>query len=346
MGCSGSKGEAHGPSNSSGTTSTSDIQRGTTGKMTCPAVKLSTGASMPQVGLGTWQSKENECYEAVKAALEAGYRHIDTAELYQNEKEIGRALKEKMDAGVAREEIFVVSKLWNTRHHPDDVLPACQKSLDDLGLKYLDLYLMHLPIPWARGDNLLPLNEDGKAEHFDVHFMETWKAMENLLDAGLVKAIGVSNFNISQMEEVLTNGKIKPAVNQIESHPYLTCNRMLEFCKENGVVMTAYCPLGAPGGNGIADHGFAVLEDPELKKIAENHGKTVAQVCLRWQVQRGVVVIPKSLRAARMVENSQIFDFELSAGDVETINNLNRDGRVYKWEWSKDHPQWPFNEKF
>ncbi|KAI8488816.1 Aldose reductase [Branchiostoma belcheri] len=331
MGCSGSKGGVK------------DTRRGTAGKMTCPAVKLSTGASMPQVGLGTWQSKDNECYEAVKAALDAGYRHIDTAELYQNEKGIGRALKEKMGDGMARKDVFVVSKLWNTRHHPDDVMPACQKSLDDLGLDYLDLYLMHHPFPWARGDNLLPIT-DGKAEHSDVPFMDTWKAMENLVDAGLVKAIGVSNFNISQMEEVLTNGRIKPAVNQVESHPYVTCNRMLEFCTEKGVVMTAYCPLGAPGD--LADHGLAVLEDPEIKKIAEKHGKSPAQVCLRWQVQRGVVVIPKSLRAARMVENSQIFDFKLSAAEVETINNLDQDKRVYKWEWSKDHPQWPFTEKF
>eukprot|EP00058_Branchiostoma_floridae_P022358 XP_002607848.1 hypothetical protein BRAFLDRAFT_56860 [Branchiostoma floridae] len=292
--------------------------------------QLRTGASMPLLGLGTWATLEGECCKAVKTALDLGYRHIDTAEIYLNEREIGQALQEKMGEGVKREDIFIVTKLFETRHHPDDVLPACQNSLQKLGLDYLDLYLMHWPYASKRGDNLHPVDENGQRAYGDTHYLDTWKAMEKLVDAGLVKAIGLSNFNISQMEEILTNGRIKPAVNQVESHPYLTCNRLLKYCTEKRIVMTAYCPLGAPGVHG-SDYTSA-LNDPIIKTIGEKYGKSAAQVSLRWQVQRGVVVIPKSSNPSRLKENSQIFDFELSEEDMTAVNNLNRDARILKKE--------------
>ncbi|XP_078663022.1 aldo-keto reductase family 1 member B1-like isoform X1 [Branchiostoma floridae x Branchiostoma belcheri] len=317
--------------------------------MSWPAVRLCTGASMPLLGLGTWKARENDCYQAVKTALGLGYRLIDTAEVYQNEKEIGKALKENFATGLKREELFITSKLWSTRHHPDDVLPACQRSLSDLGLDYLDLYLMHFPAARARGDNLFPSDGKGQAAMMDpdVHFMETWKAMENLVDAGLVKAIGVSNFNISQMEEVLTNGRIKPAVNQVESHPYLVCHRLLERCRAKDVMMTAYCPLGRPGSQEAKDHGVdSLLQDPVIVEISKKHGKTTAQVCIKWQMQRNVVVIPKSVTPTRIQENSQLFDFELSEDDMSAINNLDRNARLVPFLACKGHPLYPFTGEF
>ncbi|XP_066264927.1 aldo-keto reductase family 1 member B1-like [Branchiostoma lanceolatum] len=318
--------------------------------MAGPAVRLCTGASMPLLGLGTSSvyGRQNDCYRAVKTALQMGYRHFDTAEYYKNEKEIGQALQENFTTGLKREEVFVTSKLWNTRHHPDDVLPACQSSLTDLGLDYLDLYLMHFPVAFARGDNLLPYDDKGQIITLDIHFMETWKAMEKLVDAGRVKAIGVSNFNISQMEEVLTNGRIKPAVNQIESHPYLGCHRLLEFCTAKGVVMTAFCPMGRPGSQEAKEYGVgSLLEDPVIMEISKKHGKTPAQVCLKWQVQRNVVVIPKSVTPARIQENCQLFDFELSEDDMSAINKLDKNARIVGLNWEcKTHPLWPFNEDF
>ncbi|XP_078664287.1 aldo-keto reductase family 1 member A1-A-like isoform X2 [Branchiostoma floridae x Branchiostoma belcheri] len=314
---------------------------------------LRTGAQMPLLGLGTgpgsvgtWQTSTEPIYEAVKAAIDVGYRHIDTAESYADEKAVGRALREKIGSAVQRKDLFITSKLWNTRHHPDDVLPACQRSLSDLGLDYLDLYLMHFPVAWVRGEVYYPKDENGRAILCtpDIHFMDTWKAMENLVDAGLVKAIGVSNFNISQMEEVLTNGRIKPAVNQVESHPYLVCSRLLKCAADNEVVITAFCPLGRPGE--ANKHGVTPIQDPKVISIAEKHKKTPAQVCLRWQVQRGVVVVPRSITPARILENSQIFDFELSTEDMETLSRLNKDARITKFGMCDDHPQWPFSGDF
>ncbi|CAH1251056.1 AKR1A1 [Branchiostoma lanceolatum] len=321
--------------------------------MARPAATLRTGAQMPLLGLGTgpgsvgsWQTSTEPIYEAVKVAIDTGYRHIDTAESYADEKAVGKALQEKIGSAVERKDMFITSKLWNTRHHPDDVLPACQRSLTDLGLDYLDLYLMHFPVAWTRGDVYYPKDDNGRAILCtpDVPFMDTWKAMENLVDAGLVKAIGVSNFNISQMEEVLTNGRIKPAVNQVESHPYLVCSKLLKCAAENDVVITAYSPLGRPGEAGL--HGVTPFKDPKVISIAEKHNKTPAQVCLRWQVQRGVVIVPKSVTPARILENSQIFDFELSAEEMETISGLNKDARIVKFGMCDDHPQWPFNGAF
>ncbi|CAH1251066.1 AKR1B10 [Branchiostoma lanceolatum] len=261
-----------------------------------------------------------------------GYRHIDTAEYYRNEKEIGQALHETFAAGLKREEVFVTSK----------------RSLTDLGLDYLDLYLMHFPVAYARGDNFLPFDDKGQAFTLDIHFMETWKAMEKLVDAGLVKAIGVSNFNISQMEEVLTNGRIKPAVNQVESHPYLGCHRLLEYCTAKGVVITAYCPIARPGSQEAEEYKVgSLLEDPVIVEISNKHGKTPAQVCLKWQIQRNVVVIPKSSTPARIKENSQLFDFELSEDDMSAINKLDKNGRLCWFSLAcTTHQHWPFDEEF
>ena len=203
---------------------------------------------------------------------------------------------------MARKDIFVTSKLWNNKHHPDDVEGACRKTLADLGLDYLDLYLMHFPVAFQRGEVMNPLKENGDIE-FDetIHPTETWLAMENLVDKGLVRSIGVSNFNSVQIQDIIDKGSIVPAINQVECHPFFSQAKLREFCNKRGIEVTAYSPLV----NGRSK----ILEDPRLKEIASVHGKSTAQVLIRWHIQRNVIVIPKSVIMTEIEENKNIFDF-------------------------------------
>ena len=200
---------------------------------------------MPMLGLGTWQSKPGEVAAALKVALDLGYRHIDAAEIYENEVEVGEGIRQ---SGVAREELFITSKLWSNRHHPEDVEAACRKTLQDLGLQYLDLYLIHWPMAFRRGNDLFPLDSEGNVL-FDetIEPTEVWLAMEELVSKGLVRSIGVSNFNQTQLEDILKRGTIRPAVNQIERHPYLSMASLTTYCQAEDIVVTAYSPLGSPG---------------------------------------------------------------------------------------------------
>merc|ERR1712059_153006 len=193
---------------------------------------------------GTWKSAPGQVTEAVEHALKSGYRHIDCAAVYGNEAEVGAGIRA---SGVAREDIFVTSKLWNTKHHPEDVEAACRKTLADLGLNYLDLYLIHWPVAFERGDVAFPKNEDGSLRYdIETHPTTTWLAMEKLVEKGLVRTIGLSNFNSEQITDILKKGSIKPVTNQVECHPYLTQAKLLEFCKERDITLTAYSPLGSP----------------------------------------------------------------------------------------------------
>jgi len=292
------------------------------------SVTLNTGAAMPQLGLGTWKSKPGEVAAAVEAALRAGYRHIDAAHVYGNEKEVGAGIRA---SGVPRADIFVTSKLWNTKHHPDDVEASCRTTLSDLGLDYLDLYLVHWPHAFQRGDNTFPKNDDGTVKYDEtLHPTDTWLAMEKLVGAGLTKAIGVSNFNSEQIEDVLKKGSIKPATNQVECHPYLGQAKLLEFCRARDITLTAYSPLGSPDRPWAQPGEATLLEDPQLKEIAAKHGKSTAQVLIRWQIQRGVIVIPKSVTASRIKENGDVFDFKLSEEEMAQIGSFDRgpEGRL------------------
>lgn len=282
------------------------------------SIRLNSGHLMPRLGLGTWLSEPGEVRAAVDFALRQGYRHVDCAAIYFNEKDVGDGLR---DSGVARKEVFVTGKLWNNKHHPEDVEAACRKSLADLGLDYLDLYLMHFPVAFKRGDVMNPKKENGDIE-FDetIHFTDTWLAMEKLVAKGLVRSIGLSNFNSVQIDDIIAKGSIVPAINQVECHPYMAQPKLREFCNKRGIEVTAYSPL-VNGRSGI-------LCDPSLKEIAAKHGKSTAQVLIRWHLQRNVIVIPKSVIMKEIEENKNIFDFSLSEEDMEKINKFNRNERI------------------
>ncbi|WP_019422707.1 aldo/keto reductase [Paenibacillus sp. OSY-SE] len=262
-------------------------------------ITLNNGVSMPQLGLGVWRVEEGQqVKDAVKTALDTGYRLIDTAAIYKNEAGVGEAIRE---SGVKREDIFLTTKVWNSDQGYDATLKAFDESLHKLGTDYIDLYLIHWPLP----------SQD--------LYVDTYKALEKLVQDGRVRAIGVSNFHINHLERILQECTVKPTVNQVECHPRLAQNKLREFCQQNDIYLEAWSPL-MQGGD--------ILTHETIASIAANHGKTPAQVIIRWHLQKGNIVIPKSITASRIKENFDVFDFELSEDELAGINAMNEDKRV------------------
>jgi D-xylose reductase len=304
-----------------------------------PTLTVAGGAGLPAVGLGTWKIPKPDAAGLVRAALAAGYRHLDCACDYGNEAEVGDGLRAALAAGVCRRaEVWVTSKLWNTYHAPEHVRPACERSLRDLGLDHLDLYLVHFPIALAfvpfeerypPGWLADPARPDRGMAPARVPLADTWRAMEELVRAGLVRHVGVCNYPVALLRDLLTYAAVRPAVVQVELHPHLAQPKLLRLCREEGVAVTAFSPLGAPSyvPLGMAAGGESVLADPAVTAAAARHRKTPAQVVLRWGVQRGTAVIPKTSRADRLAENLALFDFELTADEVRAIDGLDRNRR-------------------
>ncbi|WP_102716597.1 aldo/keto reductase [Paenibacillus castaneae] len=261
---------------------------------------LHNGVKMPWLGLGVFKVEEgSELIQAVKLAIKHGYRSIDTAAIYENEKSVGMGIHEAiLENTIAREDLFVTSKVWNADLGYESTLAAYETSLNKLGLDYLDLYLIHWPV-------------EGK-------YKDAWRALETLYNDGRVKAIGVSNFNIHHLQELLKDAAIKPMVNQVELHPQLTQKELISFCKEQGIQMEAWSPLMQG----------QLLDHPILKEIANKYNKTIAQIIVRWDLQNGIVTIPKSTKEHRIIENASVFDFDLSRDDLARINDLNENHRV------------------
>jgi D-xylose reductase len=304
-----------------------------------PATTLPGGGSLPAVGLGFWKVPNASAADLVVKAVKVGYRHLDCACDYGNEAEVGDGIRAAVSAGLCRrEDLWVTSKLWNTYHAKQHVRPAVERTLRDLKLDYLDLYLVHFPIAqeYVPFDRRYPPgwfsdpNDPHPRMHLDrVPLAETWAAMEGLVTAGLVKQVGVSNYGTALLRDLLSYARIRPAVLQVELHPYLTQEKLLRFCFEHGIAVTAFSPLGAQSyySIGMADPSESVLEQPAVKAAAARHGKTPAQVVLRWGWQRGTSLVPKTTRPERLAENLAVFDFELTADEMSAISGLNRNRR-------------------
>src|SRR5262250_824809 len=282
-------------------------------RMTRILLKNGSG-HMPALGFGTLIPDAAVTITATRDALGAGFRHFDCAERYGNEREVGRALQAGLAAGgIAREDIFVTTKLWNSNHRPERVEPVFEASLDRLGLKYFDLYFIHIPFAFQPGDDQDPRDQSGNVLYdHDVTLLDTWRAMESLVDHGKCRAIGLSDIGLNEVLPIYESARIKPAVVQVEAHPYLPETELLEFCKEKGVVLLAFAPLG---------HGMkpGLLEDPVISGIAARIGKTPAQVLLAWAVQRGTAVLTTPRTAARAKEN-----FNISALPEDAFSEINR----------------------
>ncbi|KOC62648.1 Alcohol dehydrogenase [NADP(+)] A [Habropoda laboriosa] len=307
-----------------------------------PNLTLSNGHKMPVFGLGTYQSRAGEVETAVMEAISLGYRHIDTAFYYQNEQEIGRAIQAKIkDGTVKREDLFITTKLWNNFHKEESVVPTCKKSLENLGLSYVDLYLIHWPFAFKEGGDLMPKDENGALQLSDTDYLETWRGMEECARLGLARSIGISNFNPEQITRLLGVAKILPVNNQVEVSINMNQKSLIEFCKKHNITITAFSPLGQPGNRaGIPNN----LDNPKVLDLSKKYNKTPAQIALRYVLQQGIAIIPKTVTPSRLKENMSIFDFSLTDEEMATIASISTGQRVSRFGDAKGHKYYPFEK--
>ena len=297
-------------------------------------LKYANNDEMPALGLGTWKSDNDEVYHAVREAIKIGYRHIDCAHVYGNEAEIGQALTDAIRGGeVTRKELWITSKLWNNSHRKDQVMPALHITLNNLQLDYLDLYLIHWPVV-VRDDVFIPENSDDMVPLSTTPITETWEGMEQCHQLGLARHIGVSNFSVHKLKELVAGGG-QPEMNQIELHPLLQQDEMLAYCKNAGILLTGYSPLGSPDRlpQLKADDEPNLLMHPTIVEIAAAHNVSPAQVLIQWAIARGTSVIPKSVNPARLRQNFDAIDLELSTDDIEQISSMDKHYRYVKGQF-------------
>lgn len=332
-------------------------------------VKLASGHTMPMLAFGTWKAPPGVTAESVKVAISAGYRFLDCANDYNNEHEVGVALKELFEAGtVKREELFIQAKLWNSNHRPEHVLQDLEQTLKDLNVEYLDSFVIHWPQACPSHGKTVSTRLDGAhPAHFSTnamfpiddegyfcsdkesHYVETWHAMEDLVDKGLVRSIGLSNFNKEQISEVVRSVRKHPvSVLQCECHPYLQQKDLIDFCNHNKIAFQAFSPLGSGDthlGVERSPTGVIPLKDPFIAELAEKYGKDVGQIMLRWNIQRGVCLATKSVTAARIASNARVLDWELSEEDMERFATINCGWRHLLWRETSHHPDYPFKDE-
>ncbi|KAH8397501.1 hypothetical protein KR222_008321, partial [Zaprionus bogoriensis] len=332
-----------------------------------PKIQLSSGYEMPVLGFGTYgvrgggralsdlvgsnrlrllllQLRGYQCLTAMHCAVETGYRHFDTAYCYENEKEVGAAIRTQMQMGnVSRENIFLTTKLWNTHHDPRDVRRICEKQLEALGFDYIDLYLMHFPVGYKHvcDEILFPLQGE-KMETTDIDYIDTWRAMEELVKAGLVHSIGVSNFNMEQVQRIIQCSSSKPVVNQVEVWPGFMQKDMVDYCRYNGIVVMAYSPLGRPDREG---HSPIYFFSEGMKRLVKKYKRTASQIVLRYLIDYGVVPIPKAGNPVHIRENLNIFDFQLNEVDTRALRGIKPKERLFKYDAVADHPFYPFERE-
>ncbi|OQV13520.1 Aldo-keto reductase family 1 member C23-like protein [Hypsibius exemplaris] len=325
--------------------------------MSAPTIKLNNGRNIPVLGLGTSQFEDKGggmptanltgTREAVEYAIDLGYRHFDTAYNYCNEGEVGAAIAKKLQEGVVkREDLFVTTKLFSNFHRPELVARAIQNSLTALQLDYVDLYLIHSPIAAKYIDDKTGLlrDADGNFLYDAVDHADTWKAMETLVDQGLARSIGVSNFNKQQLQHVLESCRIRPSVNQVENHAYLMQPELFDYCKSNDIALVAYAPVGSPGRWNKTKDELVLSQDPVVGDISKRLGKSPSQVLLRFMIQRGRIPIPRSTNPVHIKENFEALEFELSRADLSELDGLDRHHRFFDFAPLRTSPQYPFEK--